>query len=158
MPGYGPRVPDVEKFCLTCNKPLIRKRFDSGRLESKDKFDARLYCDMDCYHGPNRRIEIPCIYCGKLFPKIPDHINKYCSRSCSDAGKKREPTTCLATTRYRARQLKEDSSCNYCGSTNNVEVHHKDGDPFNNNISNIINTCRSCHTKLHRRNILWNNG
>lgn len=40
--------------------------------------------------------------------------------------------------------------CVECGATNQLEVHHIDGNHRgNNDISNLIVLCRSCHTKIH---------
>ena len=38
-----------------------------------------------------------------------------------------------------------------CGSTQNLDIHHIDGDWQNNNLDNLMCLCRSCHTK-HERN------
>lgn len=155
MTRRGPRVPDPEKFCLTCGALLVRKRFGKDKLESKDKFDARMYCDQTCYHLPTMRRLLECQHCGNVFQEIQGHVNKYCSRNCANEGQKAQPTDNEYTSRQRARQLKEEGPCEYCGAINNVETHHKDGDCFNNMLSNLVNICRSCHTKLHRRNILY---
>ena len=154
MTRRGPRVPDPEKFCLTCGALLVRKRFGNDKLESKDKFDARMYCDQTCYHLPTLRLPTLCLYCGQEFFMIPSHANKYCSRECAYAGMKSEERSESAS-RWRARQLVKPDACEYCGSVNNVEIHHKDGNVHNNELSNLTGACRGCHTKLHRRNILY---
>lgn len=46
-------------------------------------------------------------------------------------------------TRFRAMQ------CQECGSMNNLCVHHIDKNRANNDSSNLITLCGSCHTKLH---------
>lgn len=40
------------------------------------------------------------------------------------------------------------SSCQKCGSTKNLMVHHKDGNRKNNKPSNLITLCWSCHEKI----------
>lgn len=40
--------------------------------------------------------------------------------------------------------------CSMCGSTHNVDIHHKDGNHQNNDSSNLVLLCRSCHIKAHR--------
>lgn len=42
-----PRMPDQEKFCKACGKPMVRKRFNN-RLEDRKAFSKREYCDRDC--------------------------------------------------------------------------------------------------------------
>lgn len=37
-----------------------------------------------------------------------------------------------------------------CGSTKNIDVHHKDGNYQNNSSENLMIVCRSCHMMLHR--------
>lgn len=55
-------------------------------------------------------------------------------------------------------QLKQNESilrskydkCQLCGSDHErLEIHHKDGDHGNNDISNLILICPSCHKKIH---------
>ena len=48
-------------------------------------------------------------------------------------------------------QIKKDSKCFVCGSTNNLQLHHiiplsNGGD---NRLSNIITLCGQCHGKVH---------
>lgn len=52
--------------------------------------------------------------------------------------------------RWRARQLIPSGPCELCGSQG-VLVHHKDVDPFNNDLDNLIRLCRKCHGKEHVR-------
>jgi len=46
-------------------------------------------------------------------------------------------------------------SCNVCGRTRGLLVHHKDLSKDNHELDNLELLCRSCHAKLHGR--LWNN-
>lgn len=34
--------------CACCGKPLVRRRYESGKLEDADRFDARHFCDLYC--------------------------------------------------------------------------------------------------------------
>lgn len=51
---------------------------------------------------------------------------------------------------YRNKCLSEKGEkCVECGTTEDVEVHHVDGDRLNNTLENLIPVCRSCHAKIH---------
>lgn len=39
--------------------------------------------------------------------------------------------------------------CVMCCSVQRIEVHHIDGDPANNAVSNLVPLCRVCHRKVH---------
>jgi hypothetical protein len=54
--------------------------------------------------------------------------------------------------RFHARKLRGDC-CENCGTTDNLNAHHKDEDLANNSPENIQTLCGSCHTKHH-----WKDG
>jgi len=39
--------------------------------------------------------------------------------------------------------------CEICGSTEDIVVHHADGDRSNNELENLIPVCRKHHAKIH---------
>lgn len=51
--------------------------------------------------------------------------------------------------RNRSRRILENSGrkkeCVNCGSRQNLEVNHKDGDAQNDNLSNLEWKCKKCH-------------
>lgn len=53
--------------------------------------------------------------------------------------------------RWRARQIHRKVACEQCGATERLHVHHKDRRPANNDPSNLMTLCASCHLKLHWR-------
>lgn len=53
--------------------------------------------------------------------------------------------------RRRASRLIDKSKCIFCNSKNNIQVHHKDFNVFNNNIENLITLCKKCHGNIHNR-------
>ena len=56
----------------------------------------------------------------------------------------------IGVKKIRGRCFDEyDEECDHCGSGEDVDVHHIDGDATNNNIENLIPLCRSCHKKVH---------
>lgn len=66
---------------------------------------------------------------------------------------------------YREKALSYyGEECSWCGTTENLCVHHKDGNNFgknniftNNDIDNLVVLCRSCHGKVHsqEKNGYW---
>lgn len=78
----------------------------------------------------------------------------YCSRLCSGrmyGDRIRQPIpNDRSTSHKRARNLKPPGSCERCGSPRGLHVHHKDNNPFNNELSNLERLCPSCHLKHHR--------
>lgn len=59
----------------------------------------------------------------------------------------------MVNSNYRDRCLEaKGEQCKFCDSTQNVVVHHVDGDRDNNALENLIPVCRSCHNKIHGNN------
>ena len=60
----------------------------------------------------------------------------------------------------RQATLKRDSyQCILCGATKNLVVHHKDkkgrrSKIKNNILSNLITLCKSCHIRVHKKDLL----
>lgn len=46
---------------------------------------------------------------------------------------------------------KYDNECAICGAKEGLNIHHKDGNPKNNNTKNLIVLCGVCHKKAHMR-------
>lgn len=113
---------DIIKYCAFCKALMNRKRYKSGALESNLHFRRRKYCDRDCMK--------------KAFTLSKDqHSTESNSR---------------ANARLRMEYFLKYDKCQNCGGTNNLDVHHNDGDPFNNRLNNLTLLCRSCHIKEHR--------
>lgn len=54
------------------------------------------------------------------------------------------------TSRYQ-KYIK--SSCEICGATKDLEVHHKDKNHSNNNPNNLMTVCNSCHQRVHNQSL-----
>jgi len=113
---------EIIKYCKYCGKQLHRKRFN-GRLEDLSVFKNRKYCDRECMK--------------KAFLKVGDKYNQTFSNAHT-------------TARKINNLILHKDFCEICGSKNNLDIHHKDGNWQNNNLDNLICLCRSCHTKLER--------
>lgn len=56
------------------------------------------------------------------------------------------------TQKYREKCLAQKINvCNACGTTENLVVHHIDGDRSNNVLDNLIPVCKSCHQNIHMK-------
>lgn len=55
----------------------------------------------------------------------------------------------LSVKQKNARKLRK-SECEECGSEDQLQIHHKDRNHFNDNLSNLRTLCNSCHQTLHQ--------
>ena len=74
---------------------------------------------------------------------------RFCDLRCAWEAQRVEVPS-LSTLRSRNPPLRKPS-CQECGSTHLVSLHHIDGDPANNARANTMTLCGSCHTKWHWR-------
>lgn len=147
----------AKKFCLQCGKELYypQKKFCSNSC-------AATYNNL---RRPRKNSKILyCINCGK---ELHHPQKKFCSSSCQGElqyktnvtnwlnGENKTVSNGLIP-RYIRRYLMNlhNNKCEKCGwsqinpATGNVplEVHHKDGDCFNNLLSNLELLCPNCHS------------
>lgn len=55
-----------------------------------------------------------------------------------------------STESYRERCLAEKGrECTICGDSNDIHVHHIDGDRNNNDLDNLIPVCTTHHSRIH---------
>jgi hypothetical protein len=111
--------------------------------------------------GNQMKIKMFCKKCGKEFSCYSwQKQRKYCSRDCIEfkfAHKgKLHPAYKNGSGKYDYRQrLKtievRGNSCEICGKTKNINVHHIDMNPKNNNKNNLQVLCCSCHRKIHSK-------
>ena len=47
------------------------------------------------------------------------------------------------------RRIGPPAVCSICGTAENLDVHHRDGDSTNNVFENFMYLCQDCHMKLH---------
>lgn len=109
-----------------------------------------------------------CHVCHKDF-KSNARNTKYCSDDCKATAKKRHTSRGKRRRQYRKdatnrraesmsrKQAREHcianhsmSICTRCGEVFKIaelEDHHRDGDPFNNELDNLTLQCKKCHPK-----------
>ena len=49
------------------------------------------------------------------------------------------------------RKMVEKTHCNRCGATDQLVVHHVDGDHTNNVVENLEVLCSPCHSSHHKQ-------
>ena len=147
----------IEKECEICNKKFIV-------WQSHVKKGHGRYCSRKCMaRGMNKSIKKKCEYCGKEFMVWPSEIKKahkknhevkYRSKICMGKGQIIHVggQKFLKWNRAKARKLALEvfkHECVLCGGSND-HVHHKDCDPLNGTITNLVFLCHICHWDVHR--------
>lgn len=114
--------PTPEKYCEYCGKKLERRRY-TKKWEDLGCFKRRKYCDQECMR-----------------------------KAFVGARKDKQHWGAAHGTARKLVYLigEKGKVCEICGSTKNVDIHHKDGDFRNNSTSNLMLVCRSCHNKIHQ--------
>lgn len=107
---------------------------------------APKYC-LFCKQSLQRRLENS----GKLETIYKFTRRKFCSLRCKAKGRYYPPLTNPESSRQQARRRKGAGSCEKCNSAIHIDVHHKDGNPLNNNPENLMWLCRSCHALAHSK-------
>ena len=116
---------------------------ESGEYEYLDNFSVG---DLIAVNGSVEKKTGVCIDCG-----CPISRRSLRCKSCFDLKQIRHDA--LGTT---ARQRKEkldyiSDTCEWCGATGRIEVHHIDENPHNNNHQNLECLCPKCHQNHHAR-------
>jgi len=66
----------------------------------------------------------------------------------NNSKKKRIP---LSLSEQEAILDKYNHECVFCGTEEGLHIHHKDSNPQNNQLNNLIVICGVCHKKLHMK-------
>jgi len=143
----------IKKYCIVCNKQIFI-------YKAHEKWGKGKYCSVKCRaKHKSKKIPIACKCCGKIFKALPSRIKtgkKYCSEECQHKAQKGFNGTHRKNGRaVFKRHSKENrgSYCPFCKTTKNIEMHHIDGNKYNNQgPENYITVCRSCHMRIHGLN------
>lgn len=99
--------------------------------------------------------ELECDYCHKKFKRLKSAISEnynFCSKTCGNRFKNIEFTNWIDGCDYRRNAFNAyPHKCKICGWNEDervLEVHHIDENRKNNNLSNLIILCPTCHKKL----------
>lgn len=162
---YGTRKRWFNYYTCDCCEKEYRKQ---KRLAEGAKMEH--FCSKECYwdfvNPNNARIEVTCAHCGINFMKLKSKLSGsksglyFCCREHKDLAqtylKEIQPGHYGVGTgeySYRDKALRQlENKCNECGydNVNALEVHHKDKDRSNNDISNLEILCANCHTLEHK--------
>jgi len=85
-------------------------------------------------------------YNGRLEDRTRFLSRETCGKAC---GGTKEQVTKDAL-HWRARKHRK-SNCQECNTTTGLHVHHIDRNPANNDPTNLMTLCSTCHIKLHWR-------
>jgi hypothetical protein len=154
VPELHKRNPNTE--CAICAKPVYRRPIE---LETSK---GKAYCSMKCY-GLSCRRETPCVVCSK--PILANLHKKTCSRSCANihragikykVGRPRDKVHTLRALKLRLLE-KRGINCERCGYNKSeiLQVHHRDRNRKNNDLSNLELVCPNCHYEEHFLEKSW---
>lgn len=113
---------------------------------------GRRYCSEAC-KSSLATINYQCLICGKSFIDNSSSKRKYCSPKCYHESRK-EAYADSGNPQWKGGRhegyyrkfLKE--SCEGCGATGYLEIHHHDKNRFNNDPNNLVTLCLSCHRSM----------
>lgn len=151
--------------CTYCQKTIYKKTADINKSKT-----GRFFCSKSCSakhnnKGNRRHGQAPskCLSCGN---KTNSHKAKYCSHKCKYVYEREQYISAWLcgkesggfgphlSSRVRTYLLDESEySCSECGWNKIHEgtgkcplnIHHKDGDPFNHSKDNLVVLCPNCH-------------
>jgi hypothetical protein len=145
------------KTCDLCKKQYIsrNKKFCSKicLLKSNGKKSG----------GKNKnRIQLFCIRCKSEYEVTKSRVekSKYCSIECHnrsnseniDRKADKNPRWKGGIQTYRSKAWKHfDKKCSICKCEENLEIHHINGNRYDNRIENLQPVCRKCHQSLDGR-------
>jgi len=148
-----------ERKCDECNKWFEPKRINSkycsrecGQISERKRNYERILKNAKKWYQANkekakkRRREYywkdPEKWLGKsreYRENNSEHVHKI-NQECKDVAR---------FGGLRKKVFEATGYCEMCNSIANLLVHHKDGDNTNNEMSNLVVLCRSCHLKTH---------
>lgn len=167
---YNEDMPDSILKCEVCHEPIETDRFHPNRRFCgrqcslkvwRDKNREKLNAESNARAkaNPEKRRETMRKYHAspkgqkrskEWTIKNKDHrTRKYLERYRNDTYVRK-----IQMSRYNARnKLKRAKhipyACNGCDATTRLHAHHKNLNPLDNDLGNLMWFCRWCHTKVH---------
>lgn len=141
----------TNKICQECGQSYeIPISADKGSGRSK-------YCSQRCRRNVLAKLltknkNTKCLVCENIFIQKPSHAKKFCSLACYRIFQK-TPTWQKSFSISNIGKLnafkKKSHHCLACQSISHIEIHHLDGNQFNNSSENWMPLCQVCHHNLH---------
>jgi len=140
--------------CVPCQISYRSKRKKEYNLvcqSCQEAFRATSYRTKKCIKCASISI---CKTCTTQFEKVNYQHRDYCSEKCSYLAKRE----LYFGGNYYAVLTRDNHSCRKCGSKEESHVHHidlsgrfrkTDKERCNNNMTNLVTMCNSCHQELH---------
>jgi hypothetical protein len=80
------------------------------------------------------------------------NLRRFCSLTCFGKSLEKDRSTGnWSTAHSMARRKMPPGPCARCGKPDAIDVHHRNGDPQDNRLSNLERICRSCHNREHKQ-------
>ena len=145
--------------CQSCHKEFEPKWPNQKGCSKRCRRKIHKYVKKE-YFGKSHCQRVSCIMCGRFFiQNVPGQI--YCSKLCRDRNKylkdlenarqkvRNLPAYIEENHRQKMRRSEVKQKCVFCGRTTGLIVHHRDRNPENNDLKNLVYLCGSDHQILH---------
>lgn len=90
--------------------------------------------------------------CGRLESWVQFDKRIFCNNRCRGDWELENQKVKRSAHGLRAQKFKKNT-CEKCGKTGRLDIHHIDGNWRNDNPKNLITLCRSCHILTHKGKI-----
>jgi len=154
---YHKKQPRVERTCQECKTQFL---VWASLIRHGKKYN---FCSRNCFLAASR-VTITCDHCGVSFTRQRKTASRYsgknfCSRDCVYKSRRISPDRIpLKRLRYgstefrkaRKEVIERDGMCQICLDTNANSVHHKNWNPYDNNLENLVLLCKKCHGSFKR--------
>jgi 5-methylcytosine-specific restriction endonuclease McrA len=160
MRKYHKAEPAIQVECLQCNKAFTMSAGQKRAVEARGG-QAGKFCSKKCFLVFSN-VTVICAVCEKVFTRSKSFVGRYsakknyCSRSCSAIGRRSNKPKSLKAKRYgskawqrlRLQIIERDGICQLCGDCLANSVHHKNWNPYDNRLENLILLCVPCHGRI----------
>jgi endogenous inhibitor of DNA gyrase (YacG/DUF329 family) len=155
---------DIIKIIVTCDYCDVNFLRNKKDVEYNKKHGYKNFCSKKCLKNfRTKTSELYCANCKKKIWRKPSELrsksaNYFCSKHCATIinntlykSETNNPNYIHGKGSYRVKALKHyGGQCSLCGYNIEVvlEVHHKDGNRFNNKLSNLNVLCPTHHKEF----------
>lgn len=155
----------VERKCEWCEKTFYPLAKEVNRGQAR-------FCSRTCSSSrPNlkrrqKKVAVQCSWCSKNFEMnkgrmVAKHGHYFCTRLCKDTAQRIGGLTAIQPKHYteesknyrlKAMRLLPNhcANCGYKTHIDVLQVHHIDENRNNNDISNLMILCPTCHVAHHK--------